>query len=133
MKRIILSLSILSLCLFAAPAQAVNLGIDGVHKAGQKAGFEKATETTFAETLGSVINTALSFVGVIFTALMVYAGYLWMMARGEESQIEKAQNIIRGAIIGIIITLAAYSISNFIVDRVLDKVSAPSAPAAQVK
>lgn len=66
--------------------------------------------TYFVETLGMVVFALLTFVGVLFTALVVYGGYTWMLARGNESEIERAKHIIRSAVIGLIVTLAAYSI-----------------------
>src|SRR3989338_6392936 len=85
------------------------------------AGFDVTgtTETTFATTLGLVVRILMSFAGVIFMILMVYAGYLWMTARGEEAKIDKAQAIIKAAIIGLVIAVGAYSITNFIVPRIL--------------
>lgn len=74
---------------------------------------------------GRVINTALTIVGVVFLLLMVYAGYLWMTAQGEESKIDKAQNIIKGTVIGLVLVLSAYAITIF-VTRGLN----PSAPAS---
>lgn len=67
-------------------------------------------ESYFVETLGNVVFALLSFIGVVFTILMVYGGYTWMLARGNESEIERAKHIIRSAIIGLVVTLAAYSI-----------------------
>ena len=107
---------------FAMPvtAQQLNLGQDLVTKAGEKAGYDKATdEKTLAKNIGQIINAVLSLTGVIFTTLMVYAGYLWMTAGGADEQIDKAKNIIRASIIGLVITLGAYSISAFIVPRIL--------------
>lgn len=72
--------------------------------------------------VGRTINVALTMVGLIFLVLMVYAGYLWMTARGKEDQVEKAQEIIRTSIIGLIIAVGAYSITSFIVPRILEKV-----------
>jgi len=69
--------------------------------------------------LGLVVRILMSFAGVIFMILMVYAGYLWMTARGEEAKIDKAQAIIKAAIIGLVIAVGAYSITNFIVPRIL--------------
>lgn len=63
---------------------------------------------------GRVINTALTIVGVVFLLLMVYAGYLWMTAQGEESKIDKAQNIIKGTVIGLVLVLSAYAITIFV-------------------
>jgi len=111
---------LLALFLFVpALSQAVDLGNQLIKDTGSKAGYAAATETTFAQTLGIGIAIALSLVGVIFLILMVYAGYLWMTAGGEEEQVKKAQKIITAAIIGLIITVAAYSITAYIVPAIL--------------
>ena len=122
MKKYILSLAILSLVFLPQYAFAINLGDQYTRKAAEQAGFDKNTnETSLSQTIGTVIKTALSLVGTIFLALTVYAGFLWMTAQGEESQIEKAQNIIRAAVIGLVIALSAYGITNFVVGRVIEK------------
>jgi hypothetical protein len=46
---------------------------------------------------------------------MIYGGYLWMLDRGNEKQVEKAKNLIQAAIIGLAIVVAAYAISIFVV------------------
>lgn len=111
------------------PSAAINLGIgEGsiTEGAATQAGYAQATQTTFSETIGTVVRGALSLVGVVFMILMVYAGYLWMTAHGKEEQIEKAQNIIRSSIIGLIITVSAYSITRFVLPRVLDRTTGQS-------
>jgi hypothetical protein len=45
---------------------------------------------------------------------MLYAGYNWMTAAGDEQKVEKAKDTITRAIIGIIITVSAYAITYFI-------------------
>jgi len=110
---------------FVQATLAIDLGTGQgslLKEAGKDAGYSEATtETTFAEILGSVVQSVLSFIGIIFLSLMVYAGFLWMTARGEQDQIEKAKKIINAAIIGLIITVGAYSITAFIVPRVLSR------------
>lgn len=64
--------------------------------------------------LGSIVGTLLSFLGVLFMALVIYGGILWMTARGNEQQVEKAKDLLVNAIIGLIIVLAAYAITSFI-------------------
>lgn len=101
---------------------AINLGFDKTGVAAVKAGYDPATgETSFAGTVGIVVKAAISMVGVIFLALMVYAGYLWMTARGEEEPITKAQKIITACIIGLIIVAGAYSFTAFVVPQILKK------------
>lgn len=83
-----------------------------VNETCQGVGFncEARDELFFVEALGSVVFTLLSFTGLVFTALILYGGYHWMLARGNESEIDKAKAIIRSAIIGLIVTLASYSV-----------------------
>ena len=64
--------------------------------------------------LGTIIGSILSFIGVIFMLLIIYGGILWMTAIGNESQVEKAKNIIVQAVIGLVVVLAAYAITAFI-------------------
>lgn len=121
-KFFLLFLSIIALT-HVSVAHAASL-LDGTYttRAGKSAGYAPATnETTLAETLGGIVTVLLSLMGIFFMSLMVYAGYLWMTARGDETQIEKAQTIIRGSIIGLIIILASYSIANFVVPKILEK------------
>ncbi len=60
--------------------------------------------------LGQIINLLLSMLGVVFTALVVYGGYRWLTARGNDQQVEQAKGIIRHAIIGLFITISAGAI-----------------------
>jgi len=69
---------------------------------------------TLPEVVGSVIGTALSMVGVLFFGLMIYGGILWMTARGNDSQTEKAKNTMTAAVIGMIIILSSYAITSFV-------------------
>jgi hypothetical protein len=49
--------------------------------------------------------------------LMIYGGYNWMTAAGDEQKIDKAKDTIRAAMIGLIIIIAAYAISIFVISR----------------
>lgn len=69
--------------------------------------------------LGHFINIALSFIGVIFVALLIYGGWLWGSSRGNEDQVRQAHDLIRDAIIGIIVIFSAFVISNFVINQVL--------------
>ncbi len=121
-RKIIIYTFMALLVLIPASALALDIGGGLANKAATEAGYSGSTsETTLAETVGVVIKTALSFVGVAFLALMVYAGYLWMTARGEEEMIKTSQKIITSSIIGLIITVGAYSITSFVVPKILER------------
>ena len=69
------------------------------------------------DTIGKLIKAALSLAGVIFFAYIVWAGYLWMTAHGEEEKITQAKKMISGGVIGLVIVLAAYAITIFVVSK----------------
>lgn len=71
------------------------------------------------EIVSYIIKLLLSFLGVIFIVLIIYAGFLWMTAAGNEEKISKGKNIMASAIIGLAIVLAAYLITYFVIDNLL--------------
>ena len=76
-----------------------------------KAGFGDAE---LAGIVATVISTFLGLLAVIFIILMIIAGYSWMTAAGNEDKVSKAKDTIKRAIIGLIIIIAAYSITYFV-------------------
>ena len=86
------------------------------HLTGDKINFFNSDDPVVI--IGGVIKILLSFLGVIFLVLLIYGGYLWMMDRGEEALAKKAKDIIKNAIIGLVIVLAAYAITDFVMDSI---------------
>lgn len=100
----------------------IGLGEKGLtQKVAGEGGYTVAgvTDTSLSASIGQVIKVALSLVGTIFFALTVYAGFLWMTASGNEERVKEAQDILRMAVIGLAITLAAYSITSFVLGRII--------------
>ncbi len=64
--------------------------------------------------VATVIQGFLSILAIIFLGLILFGGYVWMMARGNENEVERARGIIRNSIIGLIITLSSYAIAYFV-------------------
>ena len=50
---------------------------------------------------------------------MIYAGYNWMTAAGDETKLTQAKNTIRRSIIGVVIIVGAYAIYNFVLINLL--------------
>lgn len=123
MQRIVLGflmilVVIISVFIFflAVPASAQSMrdaALGNLNKAVGKFGLE----SDLATSAGTVIKTALSLVGTIFLILTVYAGILWMTARGNEEHVKKAKEIITASIIGLVIVLSAYAVTYFVTTK----------------
>lgn len=64
--------------------------------------------------VAQIIRIALSFLAVIFLVLIVMAGFKWMTAGGNQDDIKKSTATIKNAVIGLIVVIAAYTITYFI-------------------
>lgn len=110
-----------SFFVLSAQAQNNNYGLD--ESAAKIPAFQSQLseyDQNFLNTrVGSIIGIVLSFIGVLFLILMLYAGILWMTASGNDEKVKKAKDLIINAIIGLIIVSAAYAITAFIGERLL--------------
>jgi len=70
--------------------------------------------TDIRTIIANIIRAALGLLGIIVVVLMIYAGYLWMTAGGNEEQIAQAKKVLRNAVIGLVVILSAYAIVAFI-------------------
>lgn len=77
------------------------------------------TEKTLAESVARIIRAVLGFLGIIFLVLMIYAGFTWMTAAGNEEKVSTAKKIMVAAVIGAAIVLSAYAITYFVIDQLL--------------
>ncbi len=70
-----------------------------------------AANVNLAVIISILIKSVLGFLGVIFLVLTIMAGFKWMNSQGNEDEIKKAKESLTNSIIGLIIVLAAYSIT----------------------
>lgn len=72
--------------------------------------------------IATVIQTLLSIIGVVFIIIIIYGGIIWMTAGGNEEKIDKAKDLVKRAVIGLIIVVSAYAISVFVVNVFINQV-----------
>ncbi|MEN9558257.1 MAG: Type secretion system pilin [Candidatus Parcubacteria bacterium] len=120
MSRYLLPVLAIALCLAGVPfvAQAQGGFIQNVQKgvdaASKPAGF---SSQPLEQIIGNVIAVVLSLAGIALLLILLYAGFLWMTSQGNGEQVEKATNMIRNAIIGLVIVSSAYAITSFVLGR----------------
>lgn len=65
--------------------------------------------------IGRIIYSALAMVGVVFLIFTIIAGMKWMLAGGNEETVAKAKKSLLDAALGVLVILAAYAITYFMV------------------
>ncbi len=66
-----------------------------------------------------IINIVFSFLGIITVAVIIYAGFLWITAGGEEEKATQGRTLLFQAFVGLVIILSAYLISYFVIDQLV--------------
>ena len=62
-----------------------------------------------------ISNTLLLVIGVISVVMLIYGGFRYIISGGDNKKVTDAKNTILYAIIGLIISLLAYAIINFVI------------------
>ncbi|MBP9827671.1 Ig-like domain-containing protein [Patescibacteria group bacterium] len=107
----------LALIAVAVPDLVVHAQSQEALEVAQTAGL--GTGRSLPQIIGTIINVFLGFLGVIFLILVIYSGFLWMTAGGDDEKVNRAkQTLIRGAI-GLAIVLSAFAITSFIMNALL--------------
>ena len=119
MKRLliyaVIYIAIAAFALDSVHAQGLGEATSELGRAGAQAGVTDVDDP--ALIVGRAINVVLSLMGLIFLVLMVYAGFIWMTARGEEEKVTKARKIIISSLIGLVIVVSAYAIAFLVTSR----------------
>lgn len=58
----------------------------------------------------NVIKWLLGILGLVAVSFLIYGGFLWLTAAGNEERIEKAKRVIVNAVIGLVIVLLSWAI-----------------------
>ncbi|PIZ54744.1 hypothetical protein COY25_01835 [Candidatus Uhrbacteria bacterium CG_4_10_14_0_2_um_filter_41_7] len=87
----------------------------GITQTGESIYGSAQTNTRVGTYVAEKLITPLfSILGVIFLILFIYAGVLWMTDAGNAQNVGKAKSILASTIIGLIIILLAYGVSQYV-------------------
>lgn len=91
------------------------IGGDGAKEIGCAFGECTDEPEDVRDIVINILTILFTFLGIIMVLLIIYGGYLWMTSAGNDEQVVKAKNLIRNAIIGVILIMASYGIVAFVV------------------
>lgn len=119
MKKLTKSLSIFGLAALLlitfAPTAVNALEIDNA--AGGAIGF---SDKPLTEQIISIVSWVLGFLALVAVVMIIYGGFTWLTAAGNEERIASAKKIISAAIIGLVIILLAWAIVWFVTSGLLN-------------
>ena len=92
---------------------AVNI-TGSLDDAAKEAGFGTPQENKVSTIIARGINAILGLVGILFLAIIVYGGVLYLTAGGHEEKIKEAKRMLVYAIIGTLIVVVSYALTSFI-------------------
>ncbi len=93
-------------------------GANAVTNVANSAGISGGT-TDLYTIVGRIINVVLGFLGIVLLFYFIYGGFRWMTAGGDDKQVTEAKTMIRNAVIGLVIIMASYALSNFVLTQLV--------------
>ena len=81
------------------------------------AGF--STGPSIQVIIARLIRTAISFVGVVAVIFVLYGGFVYMTAGGNQDRIKKAKGILTNAFIGLVLVFASFAIVQFLLGSIM--------------
>lgn len=118
----------LSAIIFANPALAQSqsrIPTDDTIPTSEQAKIPTGFESV-AGIIATIFNVVFSLAGAIFVILLLVGGVQYLTSAGNEEATAKAKRLLIDAVIGLIITLAAYAVGIYILGRFGYKVTVPS-------
>lgn len=66
-----------------------------------------------------VIRVAMSLLGILAVAILIFAGFTWMTAGGNDEKIGEAKKWMFAGVIGLALILSAYAVATFVVSQLV--------------
>ncbi|MFA6594154.1 MAG: hypothetical protein WCT16_02740 [Candidatus Buchananbacteria bacterium] len=95
----------------------VDQGLTNLGQVGQDTGLKSIGGGTLPTIVGGVVTVILGILGTLLVLLLIYAGFMWMTAQGNEKKVEEAKKIIYNAVIGLVIVAGAWALTNFVLSQ----------------
>lgn len=100
----------------------VRAALDPCAQAGDQsssvcADFKSGNDTTMGNFWSNVISTMLMVIGILAVAVIIYGGLTYVTSAGKSDQVTRAKNIIIYAVVALVVSVSAYAIVKFVLDK----------------
>lgn len=76
------------------------------------------------ETAANIIKIIMGFLGIVSIVIILMGGFKWMTAAGNDEKVGEAKKLIAQGIIGLVIILSAFAITNFVLASLVNATNA---------
>ncbi len=101
--------------LIAQASGGLSSARSGLSSAASGAGLKGIGSDDISIRAGQIIKSILGFIGVVFLVYTLIGGFMWMTAGGNSQRVSDGVSYIKNGVIGIVIILSAYAITNFVI------------------
>ncbi len=99
--------------IFAADINIKNYGDD--------IGLPGSSNNNLPEIIANLVGYVLSFIALIAVIMIIFGGFQWLTAAGDDERISSAKRTISSAIIGLVIVFLAWSIVSFVIGGITNQ------------
>ncbi len=76
------------------------------------------TSTPLGSQIASVTNLMITAIGMVSVIMLIIGGFRYVLSGGDSKNTTAAKDTILYAIIGVVVALLAYSITNFVIGKI---------------
>lgn len=84
---------------------------------GAEVGLEGKQVADSTVAWNSLLNTVYSIAGIVAVLVIIVAGIYYATSNGDASNVQRAKNAILYSVIGIIVIIMAFTITQFVIGR----------------
>ncbi len=75
---------------------------------------DTASSSDLRDTIRRILNVILGFLGIITVVMVIYGGFVWLTAAGNEDAVGKGRHTLLWAALGAILIGIAWTVSSYI-------------------
>jgi hypothetical protein len=75
---------------------------------------------SLTDIIQSILNWIFGIIGIVAVVMVIYGGFNLMTSAGDPGKVKKGKNTILYGIIGLVISLLAFAIVNFVLNGIFE-------------
>lgn len=75
------------------------------------------------DTISGIVRAFLGILGILAVLIVLYGGFKWMTSGGNDKGAQEGTKIMTQGVIGLIIIISAFALSQFVINAVVNQSS----------